>query len=128
MFKVSVVTFYKNHNNWRQIINIKSVNICDVFSSSNPLILNYVKYLKAMFTSIPFDCPVKLGRYYQYNVSVANPDLRVTEKGNAFFEMTTSLPNGVYRTNINFGTPEDPRGFLVQFTDRVEKRLNDENF
>jgi hypothetical protein len=128
IFKVSVITLYKSHNNWRQIIKTPLIPICDVFSSDNLFISNYVKFLKSMYTTLPFKCPIKPGRYYQYNVNVSQSDQEENEKGNQYFEMTRALPNGIFQTSIYFETPEDPKSLFVQYYFRIKKRLNDETF
>ena len=119
---------YKMFKDWRQIIKVPWIPLCDAFNSDNLLISSFVDTLRYLLPSLPFKCPIKPGRYYEYNVTI--PDIK-QRKGSAddqYFKTLLSLPNGVYRCDIYVKAASDPHWYFVQTFYEIKKRMNNDKF
>lgn len=104
------------------------MKFCDILESGNPIISAYIQHHKDLYPSLPFECPIKPGRYFQYNVTVSDSDVPDGKDGNQFFRTIATLPNGLYKQTLTFKTLDDPQCLMVQFIGEIKVRLNDDQF
>lgn len=136
--------FYKSGQNWRQIINIKDVNFCEIAAGGNGMSLfkAIIDFYKKVLPNLPSKCPVLPGKY-----SVKNATVSVSPKNE--FNMTmkdfqnrtvvpyqdmwaamspTLMPNGLYRSIVRVYNQQDPIGFSMYWVSEVNHRWNDQDF
>lgn len=127
--KLSVRLMYKPPTGiyFRQIINLNSIDVCQLLDGANknfmPIVKNYKDYIFEKFSFLPKKCPSGPGKYYGYNISISGND------GSEFYSLISpvSLPNGIYRFILRFYSPLDREGVTIWITYQIYDVNNVEN-
>lgn len=115
-------------NNWRQIVNFRDLDVCQVFAGLHglPFIDGFYRLVKDMIDGqIPLKCPFMPGKYYVTNLTLTN------NTGTELVKKTVSpisIPNGVYRHVVRLSFAEDPGGVYAVIHVEFQKRDNDGSF
>jgi hypothetical protein len=126
--QVSGTVNYKVYNNWRQIASLPWTPLCEILKSSNPLIQAALQNGKYFLPSFPYECPIKPGRYYEYNLTVPDINQWKGDEDDPYFKTVMNFPNGMLRFRAYFKTPKDPNAGFGQTYYEIKRRLNDAKF
>lgn len=109
----------KTLTNWRQIIKVDKVDLCDFYKNGNklPFIGDGMHYFLDLIPNAPRGCPILPGEYYTHNISLGTAEQVASEPESFRF----GFPNGVYKHTITIYNDEDPMGFKISY-----EQLHDE--
>lgn len=111
---------------WRHLYEIRKIDYCGLVEgkyNAIPLVVNVKSLILKIAPFLPQKCPVQIGKYYGYNLSISN-NFGLDE---AKF-LTPQLPNGVYRTSYKFYDEDDDKeGATFSFNLEVDDVDNAEN-
>lgn len=103
---------------YRQFLNLKNIDICNLLDGPQnflPVVKQTKEVILNLLPFLPRHCPVKVGKYYGYNMSVSN---NLGEK--IYSSISPSMfPNGDYRNIYKFYTNDDPVGASVLYVHRI---------
>lgn len=111
---------------WRQIIQLNEINLCQLLHSAHfslPVVEYYRKFILGLFPHLPKKCPIAVGKYYDYNISVE------ANFGTESFQYISSsiFPNGIYRTIFKFYTRDDSIGVMIWSNMNIYETSNVDN-
>lgn len=118
---------FKAYNQWRQIIQLPEIPICDVFNSKNPLIAALFENLRYFYPNMPLTCPIKPGKYHQYNITIGDIN-GWKQEGNPLQQTVLGFPNGLYLLKYFFIGPKDPNALIIINYLEVKRRMNHGTF
>lgn len=105
MFHKSPIGIY-----WRQIIKFDRIDVCQLLGGLNnnfiPLVADFREILFTLCPFLPRGCPMKVGKYYGYNLTMKS------EYGESLHKRMSpnAMPNGQYRTVLKFFNDDDTTG------------------
>jgi hypothetical protein len=130
--------------NWRTIVHTQPMDYCEgmKFGTFFPYLKNRIEIAQAKLPNLPFDCPIKKGKY-SGNFTVTNAQNAIAtgknitkkvtledhwEMRDGFKMMVLPLPNGIYSNIVHMSTKEDPFVIVVNWVYEKRMRLGENNF
>jgi Protein of unknown function (DUF1091) len=124
IWQIDILMEFKIYNQWRRIVSIPSIKLCDVLKSENPFLKSILANYRIFMPWIPKSCPFKPGRYYQHNVSIIDLNYWKGSEDDAYYKTGSALPNGIYRGEYKIDLPGDPKAYFFQHYYRIQRRFN----